>query len=363
MSDPTTAGSAAAHGRRLLVRADAGVGIGAGHVMRCLALAQAWQDAGGEARFLMASGAPAFQPLLNAESVMAAAVAAPIGSATDAEFTARVARELRAHWLVLDGYRFGADFQRAVAGAATRTAVIDDNAECAPYGVDLVINQNVHAQPSMVRDRPPGSAALLGSPFVLLRRPFLRHRGAPKVIAPHPRRLLVTMGAADPDNVTGKVIASLASLSDPANQHLQVIVVVGAVNPNAEALARVARDCPCAVEIRRAEPDMPGLMAWAEIAVAAAGSTTWELLFMGVPTVSVVIADNQRAIAAELGRREVVRNLGWHADVTPAQLAQTLSTVLNDRTLRAALSARGQSLVDGEGAGRVVRAMLQEGGL
>ncbi len=350
-----------ARGGRLLVRADAGPGIGAGHVMRCLALAQAWQDAGGEARFAMASGAEAFRSLLDAEGITTIAVDAAIGSAADARATAGAAREMNAAWLVLDGYAFGAEFQRAVAGAAGRTAVIDDNGECAPHAVDLIVNQNVHADVEMYRDRRPGTELLLGSAYALLRRPFIAAPRAAKAIAAQASRLLVTLGAGDPDNVTGKVLAALAPLSE-ATPGLQAIVVVGAVNPHAAALERAARDCPCSIELRHSTLEMSGLMAWADIAIAASGSTTWELLYIGVPTLSVVIADNQRAIARRLTEQEVVRGLGWHADLTPADIAQAAAPLLADQQLRASLSSRGQALIDGQGSRRVVQAMQEKGG-
>ena len=350
--------SAPAPGQRLLIRADAGPGIGAGHVMRCLALAQAWREAGGEVRFAMASGEEVFRPVLQAEEIATVTVGAPAGSTADAQATAAAAREMNADWLLFDGYVFGADFQRGVAGAAPCTALLDDNGECAPHAVDLIVNQNAHARVAMYGDRRPGCLLLLGSPFALLRRTFRQSARPPKAKAASAARLLVTLGAGDPDNVTGKVVAALAPLA-ASNRALQAIVVVGAVNPHAAALERAARDCPCSVEVRRSPSDMAGLMAWADAAVAAAGSTTWELLYMGVPTLSLVIAENQRAIARRLADDGVVVNLGWHADLAPADIAVVVGPLLAQEHRRAEMSRRGRALVDGQGAARVVQAMRQ----
>ncbi|HVR63026.1 MAG TPA: UDP-2,4-diacetamido-2,4,6-trideoxy-beta-L-altropyranose hydrolase [Polyangia bacterium] len=343
---------------RLLIRADAGPGMGAGHVMRCLALAQAWQDAGGEARFAMASGQDAFRSLLQAENLALLSIGAPIGGGADAQATAAAAREMNADWLLCDGYAFGAEFQRGVAGGAARTALIDDNGECAPHAVDLILNQNAHARAELYASRRAGCVLLLGSRFALLRRSFRGNLRIAKRRTPVASRLLITLGAGDPDNVTGKVVAALAPLA-ASHGNLQAVIVAGAVNPHAAALERAARDCPCAVEIRRSPPDMAALMEWADAAIAAAGSTTWELLYMGVPTLSVIIADNQRAIARRLADDQVVGNLGWHADLTPAAIARAVGALVTDEQRRAEMSSRGRALVDGRGAERVVQAMWQ----
>jgi spore coat polysaccharide biosynthesis predicted glycosyltransferase SpsG len=100
-------------------------------------------------------------------------------------------------------------------------------------------------------------------------------------------------------------------------------------------------------------PDVAGLMAWTDLAVSAAGSTTWELLHIGVPLVLVTLADNQRAIATSLGHAGLALDLGWHADVTAESIAAAIMALAADGPRRRRMAEQGRLLVDGLGAGRV----------
>ena len=109
--------------------------------------------------------------------------------------------------------------------------------------------------------------------------------------------------------------------------------------------------------------NMPELMAWADCAVAAGGTTSLELACMGLPSLVLVLADNQRDIAAKLQEIGAGRNLGWHAGVPADAISMELSELLLDRTARETMSQRGRELVDGLGARRVVRVLAHSGGL
>jgi RimJ/RimL family protein N-acetyltransferase len=99
---------------------------------------------------------------------------------------------------------------------------------------------------------------------------------------------------------------------------------------------------------------MPELMTWADVAISAGGSTCWELAFMGVPTVALILARNQCPIAERLDTVGVAVNLGWYEDVSPPEMAQVFMELMRTLTTRAQMAQRGQELVDGEGAARVL---------
>ena len=105
---------------------------------------------------------------------------------------------------------------------------------------------------------------------------------------------------------------------------------------------------------------MPELMAWADVAVSGSGSTTWELAFMGLPGMIVVLADNQCSIARELESAGVAIDLGWYAGVTTADIRSALAQLLEAEETRAEMTRRGQQLVEGRGVDLVAKILRSE---
>lgn len=99
--------------------------------------------------------------------------------------------------------------------------------------------------------------------------------------------------------------------------------------------------------------DMPALMADADLAVTAGGTTVWELAFMGLPALTIILAENQRSNGDALQKLGIAQNLGWHAGLSPEHIADALKPLLEDRSVRCEMSRRGRDLVDGLGSLRV----------
>src|SRR5438445_13504461 len=104
----------------LIIRADASIAIATGHVMRCLALAQAWQDAGGNVVFAMAESTPAIDRRLRSEGVEIEQLEVSPNSVQDAREVATLACHRQATWIVVDGYRFDSDYQRNLKNAGLK---------------------------------------------------------------------------------------------------------------------------------------------------------------------------------------------------------------------------------------------------
>lgn len=338
----------------LLIRADASAQMGTGHLMRCLALAQAWRVAGGGVVLATAPGAEALLRQLQSEAVEIAPIAVEPGSLADGRATAEQARRVGARWVVADGYHFDAEYQDALKQAGLSLLFVDDNGHAAHYSADLVLNPNLHACEEMYRHREAYTRLLLGPRYALLRREFLPWRGRRREFPEAATRLLVTLGGADPDNITLKVIQAVALLGLPG---LETQVVVGSLHSSREGLEREVKRCDGKIHLQADQAKMEELMAWAECAVAGAGVTSWELCFMGVPSLLIVVAENQRRTGEELARLEAAVNLGGHEQITPRVIAERLSDVLTDKNLRARLTEQGQGLMDGQGPARVVKQM------
>ena len=350
--------------KALVIRADASTQIGIGHVMRCLALAQAWQDNEGHAIFLMAEVTPSLEARLQSGGMEAIHLSAQPGSADDAVQTSELAQQIGATWVVVDGYRFGADYQRAIKDDNLCLLFIDDNGHSDHYYADIVLNQNIYAHEGLYLNKEPYTQLLLGSRYVLLRREFLKWHGWKRETPEVARKVLVTLGGGDPDNVTLKVIRVLNKVNI---QDLEVKVIVGASNPNFESLKNamlsacpvesqeaIHTGAPCSMHIIKNVENMPELMSWADVAVSAGGSTCWELAFMGLPNIALILAENQRSISELLSTRSVTINLGWHENLSSAYMAHSITHLLHAPETRAQMGRCAREHVDGEGARRVL---------
>ena len=309
--------------RNLLIRADGGEKIGLGHLMRCRALAQAWEEAGGSVRFA-SEGESAAQ-------------------------TAEIAASMDAEWVVVDGYQFGAGYVDTLQQAGFRVLFVDDNGHADSYTAELVLNQNLHASDALYSNRGQSTGLLLGPHYALLRREFrlaARERNTP----PAARKLLITLGGSDPHNVTTKVLRAVALLDMP---DLEPVVVAGAAN------RRNPAKLPFPARVEKDPPNMAELMAWADVAVSAAGSTCWELAFMGLPAIAIVCADNQQNVAESLHQAGSVESLGDQSMLSSSDIAAALRCLMRSQRMRRSMSERGRAIVDGHGATRVVERMLR----
>lgn len=318
--------------------------------MRTLALADAWQAAGGHA-VLLSHCPSAVGQRIEERSITWVPLESPETSATT--LTRRLAT-LVAHgtapaWVALDGYGFDTACHHAVRRLGPRLLVFDDLMHLERYSADLLVNASP-AAPTLDYACDEGAALLLGPRYALLRPEFQPWIGRTRRLNPVVSNLLVVLGGSDPANLSAVVLQGIATLG---NCQLHTRVVVGPANPHGEALRRQASTMPGPVELVVNPTDLPQLMAWADMAVSAAGTTCWELAFLQVPTLAVVVAENQLHAAAAFTRAGVVEHLGRAEELTPGRVAEALARLCGDFDRRLYMAAAGAQLVDGRGAQRL----------
>ena len=339
----------------LLIRADASVAIGTGHVMRCLALAESWQDAGGGVTFAMAEIPPSLRARLESERARIASLGSASGTLPDAGETAKLARDLGARWVVVDGYAFHGEYHKSLKNAGLSVLCVDDHGHAGDYQADLVLDQNANASADLYASRGANTRLLLGPRYALLRREFRSEAGRfQREIPQLATRILVTMGGSDPRNLTVNVIEALILL-DVAD--IEAAVVVGGTNPHADALRAAAARSGRNINVLCDVEEMPKWLKWADVAVSAAGSTSWEICFLGLPAILIDFAANQTPLARELHRLGAALHLGSAQAAVPETIAAALKKLMTSRDERTSLSLRASALVDGLGAQRVVSAM------
>jgi UDP-2,4-diacetamido-2,4,6-trideoxy-beta-L-altropyranose hydrolase len=327
----------------LTIRADGSPTMGTGHVMRMIALGQAWQDRGGQVRLMGSVGV--LEDRIRAEGFDFIALNAPHPDSEDLALV--TAHMQKGDWLAIDGYHFDSAYQKALLDAGFRTLVMDDICERTPYFTTALLNQN-HGADAYRYEINEDAALLLGTRFTLLRREFRTAEPRKVPAPPKARHILVTLGGADPDNITSVVLAAIASLKDDS---LRVKVVAGAANPHLNQIRDDMASLPCPAELLTDVRDMPGLMAWADLAVTAAGSTCWELCRMGVPMLALQTAPNQGSVCSGLARIEAAICLDTNRSLE--NIASRLTMLIYNSDKRQAMITAGMQSIDGRGALRV----------
>lgn len=339
--------------RSLVLRADASTEGGTGHMMRTLALTQAWLDGGGRATWLVADAPPSLLERIEREGVEIVRLAPSAGSVEDAgRLRESLLRDTTAVGVV-DGAQFGSAYIEALGDARLRVLVIDDKADRPAFPVGFVLNQNAHAD----RAAYPTDGTcrfLLGTRYVLLRREFVTPpppRTTPALV----RHLLVTFGGADPTGMTARTLSALRRLPERLRGTIDVLVIVGAANADGPRLEAAVADPDLGYRavLEQAVDDMPARMAWADLAITSGGSTVWELARTGCPSLVVETVPVERLLVSGLARVGLFGHLGPEAELDERELADEIAAKAEDMAWRASMTALGMRLIDGGGARRV----------
>ncbi len=321
--------------------------------MRCLALAQAWQDAGGTASLAVAELPDALLSRVTSEGVSLRRVhATHHGGPEDAAQTVAQARQLNADWVVIDGDRFGSDFLATVRTAGFRVLLIDDFADREFFPADLIVNPNLDDDEEPYRKRGAMARLLMGPAYVLLRREFTQ--GTEKSETRQAgNRILVTLGGSDPEHLTPRIGDVFAQCSG-----LEITVVVGPGYDKAEVLGKLNA---ANLRVVGNPPNMAQIMKEHDQAIIAAGGTLWELLAMGCAVLSYSRNIVQARVVQALAQRGAVIDMGETCHFDPAKLAASVKELVDSRLARERMTSLGRMLVDGLGSKRVVEAAWRSG--
>ena len=301
-----------------LIRADASTRIGTGHVMRCLVLAGALQGMGWRVTFVTRELEGNLNARIESEGFEVINLKAP-----DEEGLTAIIGQEAPELLIIDHYGIGRQTEQAVREATgIKLVVIDDTFE--PHACDALINQNIYANAEAYKGLVPKTCTLFcGAAYALL-RPEFRSLPEPSQSRNEIPTLLITLGGSDPHNQTLRILEALENVSGL----LKTMVVVGAANPHADTLQQYIQNFRHHHELLRGVSHMGALMAQADAAITAGGSTTIETLVMRLPSIVVGIAENQRLILEALEAKGLARVVRADDNAFSSRLAEALKTVL-----------------------------------
>lgn len=351
----------------VVFRTDATAQIGTGHFMRCMTLAEELQQHNAQIRFVSRDLPQYLRDLLETKGMELAplerdATSYQAGNLAhshwlnasqeqDAQATKQALSGKKWDWLIVDHYALDARWESALRLSAGHIMAIDDIAD-RYHDCDVLLDQNLYAE---MQERYTGKVPvqcrqLLGPRYALLRDEFRESRKQAKQRSGQVKRILVFFGGMDVDNYTGRAIEALAGLEVGVGQ---VDVVIGMQHPCREQIEALCKShgYHCHVQTKR----MAELMVHADLAIGAGGSAMWERCCLGLPALSVCVADNQLRQIADAAEQGLIYSLSG-GDLT-SSFRRHISSLLENESLRKLISRTAMQEVDGFGVNRVVAAL------
>lgn len=349
---------------KIAFRVDASIQIGSGHFMRCLTLADALKQRGAQIRFVSRDMPLHLRDLLAAQCIEYVTLKSATAETTrgdlahshwlgtsqceDAQDTVKALSDQTWDWLVVDHYALDVRWESAMRTQAKHIIVIDDIAD-RRHDCEVLLDQNFYKdmQTRYTGKVPAHCQLLLGPHYALLRDEFWKLREHTKPRTGPVKRILVFFGGVDADNYTGLAIKALSGLGI---KRRHVDVVIGAVHPQRE---QIEIDCAtqgyvCHVQTTH----MAELMAAADLAIGAGGSASWERCCLGLPALSICVADNQRKQIKNAANAGLLYAPSSDSDLV-ALIRHHTKALFENTSLLNLISISAMKAVDGKGVVRV----------
>ena len=363
----------------VLIRVDSSTEIGSGHVMRCLTLARKLRNMGAEVTFVCSELQGNLIKLITKEFMVLSLIIPDavqkvgsdedffqswldLGWELDVEYIKNYlkADQNKLDWLIVDHYGIDRRWECSLRPFFKKIMVIDDLANRRHY-CDVLLDQNFYSNPqARYEGLVPRSCMLyLGPQYALLRPEFEVERRQFKKQNGFVKKIMVFFGGSDPTNETCKALKALATFNA---KDIEIDVVVGDQNKNKRKIKDLCRGNPnmnyfCQVD------KMAELMVEADLAIGAGGTTTWERLYMGLPTLTIVVAENQKDTINDLANYGAIWNLGWYEDVSEEKLVSAIKYIFDNPQFLKELEDKSLTLIRKAENERMVEEVFREGSL
>jgi UDP-2,4-diacetamido-2,4,6-trideoxy-beta-L-altropyranose hydrolase len=359
---------------KIAIRTDSSVHIGSGHVMRCLTLADELKLRGADIMFVCRELSGHMIGLIEGKGYQVVRLRQPeaeyatvpedithaawlgVSWQQDAFETIAALADVHPQWLIIDHYAIDRRWEEKLRPHVDKIMVIDDLAD-RTHDCDLLLDQNLYqAMETRYENLVPDTCQkILGPDYALLRPEFASARKSLRQRSGELKRVFVFFGGVDPTNETEKALQALANITD---RQFDVDVVVGSGNFNKERIQNICSvhesfHYHCQVD------NMAELMASADLAIGAGGSTTWERCSLGLPSLVIALAENQENIARSADKAGVLEYLGRISAVSFDEFYLRISAAFTTEVILLDMSEKSQLLVDGCGVLRVADKMVK----
>ena len=340
----------------ILFRTDASVNIGTGHVMRCLALADELRQKDADISFICREEPGNLTSYIENRGYKVHQLPGEIDIETDRNLTKEILSkyETKSDWLVIDHYDIDISYEFPLREHVKMIMVIDDLAK-REHNCDLLLDQNYSKNDNRYSGLVPENCIqLLGSEYAILRHQFQKARENLRKRDGGVNRILVFMGGADSKNITSKALRAIHMLD---RSDIAIDVVVGDLNQYHNEIKILTSKMPNTICHHNVE-DMVNLMSSADLCIGAGGTTTWERCCVGLPTITIILAENQKNTSENLDKEGALLNLGWYHNVTENNIKEGIKGLIGNPQKMASMCDKSRRLVDGEGVNRVCDAMI-----
>ncbi len=353
---------------KLAIRVDSSVEIGIGHVMRCLTLANSLRKIkikvsficceyqGNHVDFIKSKGYkvysfPASKTLAFKDKNRVKIQTLGRTQIEDAELCRKVVKDERFNWIVVDHYAINEVWHMQVEDLCDKLMVIDDLCN-RNYKCDILLDQTFGRKKTDYKGLVPNYCNILtGSRYVLLRPDFIKLRSysLSRRNTYKFQKLFISMGGVDNDNLICRILDVINHCELPKN--IEIIVVLGSTSPHIELVKKHAKENLYNVDVKVDVDNMAYIMAKSDLAIGAAGTTTWERCCLGLPSLLIVLSDNQKTIADSLGISNAVKVIHKHSDIK--KIISNIKPQLNK------ISLISSSIIQENGVMHVVNAIVK----
>lgn len=336
----------------IIIRTDASSEIGIGHVMRTLALAQNLREYF-NIHYISTKLTVELKKVLKAEKINLQIIYSKEGTKEDLYQTVEISNNLNARWIIVDGYHFNEQYIDFLKKSGFKILLFDDFAKMNFYSADIILNKGVYARKEMYSNRDKESKLLLGPKYNILRKEFLKYNRKDILFKDIPENMLITMGGADPSNVTLRILEILEEIK----HKFKVKVLLGPANKHKKVMKERMSLSQLNIKLIENTNEISSIMNWADFAITSGGTTLFEMAYMGLPSIVIQTVDNQRS-AEILSKKYNICNYLCNYKELSTEILETAILGMLDKSVRIEMSNNGRELIDSSNIERILHHII-----
>jgi len=343
--------------KKILFRADASITLGNGHIMRCLTLANEFKAQGAQCDFICRKHAGDAIDFIRNHGfpvhVLPKQISQQLDENLDASDLCVYLSDHKPDLIIVDHYKLGSKWETKTIKYCKKLVVIDDLAN-REHNCDILIDQGLNCKKEDYFHLVDKQCNLLvGQKYGILRKEFaqLRSYSLKRRDDPTVQHILITMGGTDEPNATGQVLDALIHCNLPEN--CLITVVMGSKAPWLSTIKCLAKQLAWSTQVLVDVSNIAALMAESDIAIGAVGGTAWERCCLGLPTLMIVLADNQKTGANALAACGAAKLIG-PAEKIQHNLPNVLDTFIANPHLLQKMWENARAITDGHGVQNII---------